>query len=497
MAELWRHKLFLFYFVGFFPWTLQNREMADMDSPLDFELEDSFQRSPISRKKRKKVIGLDDLLTDFYKEKSLVEKEFKRAKASKYYNSDDDDDDNAQTSKEALISQYVDECHQKMEEISGEDDVSSWGIQVFGNQKTPQQVDFSEFGIGISWQSFMENELNSLLELSADKEESFFEGLLENGWLSRLVFTSNHVETSIAKWTFDLMLYSSKEELMTSACDFWCSILSSRNEVDKPMMLFEWLPTFSELKKPLEIYGFLLDSPSTSSNSEILDNAYDRLGPPQNITAWIKFVAACCQAGKSFSIFATSEAEKIAGIIVFLFLDRKLQGLSMILNECMLSVIHFFKDKEWETSCVNVAKHLAFRVPKDLNCLRSVECISGVDTRSKHLRSALSFEILILCLDTKVADAEEVLRLLKSVNVKDKNCDLFKIYIYLALAENWLLYVPLLEEKPLIKEMWGVFLRNCSCQITSTDLRSYASKVRNKASYLLQGTSVHVLPREV
>lgn len=36
-------------------------------------------------------------------------------------------------------------------------------------QKTPQQVDFSEFGIGISWQSFMENELNSLLELSADK----------------------------------------------------------------------------------------------------------------------------------------------------------------------------------------------------------------------------------------------------------------------------------------------------------------------------------------
>lgn len=52
VAELWRHKLFLFYFVGFFPWTLQNREMADMDSPLDFELEDSFQRSPISRKKR-------------------------------------------------------------------------------------------------------------------------------------------------------------------------------------------------------------------------------------------------------------------------------------------------------------------------------------------------------------------------------------------------------------------------------------------------------------
>lgn len=52
VAELWRHKLFSFYFVGLFLWTLQNREMADMDSPLDFELEDPFQRSPVSRKKR-------------------------------------------------------------------------------------------------------------------------------------------------------------------------------------------------------------------------------------------------------------------------------------------------------------------------------------------------------------------------------------------------------------------------------------------------------------
>lgn len=50
------------------------------------------------------------------------------------------------------------------------------------------------------------------------------------------------------------------------------------------MMLIEWLPTFSEIQEPLEIY-FLLDLPSTSSNSEILDSAYDSVGPPQNITA--------------------------------------------------------------------------------------------------------------------------------------------------------------------------------------------------------------------
>lgn len=76
---------------------------------------------------------------------------------------------------------------------------------------------------------------------------------------------------------------------------------------------------------------------------------------------WFHFNFLFSFLRKSCSIFATSEAEKIAGIVVFLFLDRKLQGLSMILNKCMLSVIYFFKDKEWETSCANVAKHLAFR----------------------------------------------------------------------------------------------------------------------------------------
>lgn len=43
------------------------------------------------------------------------------------------------------------------------------------------------------------------------------------------------------------------------------------------------------------------------------------------------------------------------------------------------------------------------RIPMDLNCLRSVECISGVVTRSNHLRSAVSYQILLACFDHKVA----------------------------------------------------------------------------------------------
>ena len=60
---------------------------------------------------RRKVIGLDDLLTDYYKEKSrLVERESKRAKASKCYNSDEDDD----VSKETAFFETIDECQQQV-----------------------------------------------------------------------------------------------------------------------------------------------------------------------------------------------------------------------------------------------------------------------------------------------------------------------------------------------------------------------------------------------
>lgn len=126
------------------------------------------------------------------------------------------------------------------------------------------------------------------------------------------------------------------------------------------------------------------------------------------------------------------------------------------------------------------------RIPKDTNCLRTVESIRGVDARSKQLRHVLAYEMLVACLDNKATDPEEILSALIAVNVKDKSCDLFKMYIYLVLTENWLLSNPPMRDKSYIYEMLGVYLRNCSCQITGTDLRSYASKIRCKASYLLQ-----------
>ncbi|GMH10935.1 hypothetical protein Nepgr_012776 [Nepenthes gracilis] len=57
----------------------------------------------------------------------------------------------------------------------------------------------------------------------------------------------------------------------------------------------------------------------------------------------------------------------------------------------------------------------------DSNCLRLVECISGVDTRGKQLKSVVAFQVLKTCFHEEVTDAQDVLRLLISTNLKTKN----------------------------------------------------------------------------
>lgn len=59
---------------------------------------------------RKKVIGLDDLLTDYYKEKGkCIEGESKRKKARKNDSSDDEDN-----TREANLSSVLDKYHKQV-----------------------------------------------------------------------------------------------------------------------------------------------------------------------------------------------------------------------------------------------------------------------------------------------------------------------------------------------------------------------------------------------
>ncbi|CAN8247219.1 unnamed protein product [Cochlearia groenlandica] len=455
----------------------------DLDGPLDFENEDLLVKPPSSATQRKKkVIGLDDLLSDFYKEKSkVIDKENRKRKAScKVYDSDDDE-----IGQEDVIAKCVNQCQNQINEIDGEEDVQDWGLCMFGNQKTPTPSLVADIDSCYLLKEFMNNQLNTMVDLSPETGATFLEGFLVNGFLTKLVLTCGRVETIICKWTLDMLLYSSREDLRSSACVFWCSILLSQHEVNATPVEISWLPSYQQLKEALESYGFRI---SLSQDVELAEADYEFQGPPQNIRAWLEFVAACCQNRCKNPIFTTSQVEEIVEILVLLLLDRVLQGLSLLLQECLTSVIGSFKEEEWVSSCKKIANSLALRVPQDMNCLRIVECVSGVDARSKYLRSSISNQMLVVLLDHKDND-ENLLSSLMSIKVKEKSCNLFKTYLFLVLAENWLFCSKLVEEKPVLKDMWSVFLRNCSCQINTTDLRSYASKVRTKAAYLLQGCS--------
>lgn len=65
--------------------------------------------------------------------------------------------------------------------------------------------------------------------------------------------------------------------------------------------------------------------------------------------------------GKRVS-FSTSEAEELIIVVISLFLDRRLEGLSVILYKCLLAAISYLTDDQWNTSCEKVAKSLANRL---------------------------------------------------------------------------------------------------------------------------------------
>nr|XP_043613221.1 uncharacterized protein LOC122585176 [Erigeron canadensis] len=463
------------------------------EDPFDFESDILLATSPVvAPKRRKKVIGLDDLLADHHEEKNkAVERERKlaRGKSRSIIDHDEDEEDG----RVAKLSKYVNECHEKMTQLSDEDDVFNWGLLVFGEQKAFPSYAFSNVHCCSLFHSIMSHEVNTLVELSSESGEIFFEGLLADGWLLTSVCKCGEVDESIAKWTFHLMLYSSKEVLRRAAVDFWCAILLLKNEDGSKSLRIDWLPGYPELKGALERYGFLFDEPTQGSSDIEMDvEDSESMGPPHNIRAWIKYVAACSQARDMHVIFSPSDSTELIAVIICLLLDRQLIGITIDLSECLLALVNFFTDEEWRSYCTVAARSVALRVPKDINSLRAVECIPAVCGRTKLLRSTVAFQVLLSYFD-EAEDEVELMRQLSLFNLKDKDCDLFKIYIFMVLTENWFLYNSVPKHKPLLNEMWGLYLRNCSCQINITDTRSYASKVRSRASYLLQGTSDRLL----
>lgn len=78
----------------------------------------------------------------------------------------------------------------------------------------------------------------------------------------------------------------------------------------------------------------------------------------------------------------------------------------------------------------------------------------------------------------QVANVEKILKLVTSINVKEKECDFFRLYVYLVLMDNLLFSSDAFRDKTGMVDAWRNYLRNCSTQIGCTDWRFYAPKVR-------------------
>ncbi|CAO2161753.1 unnamed protein product [Urochloa humidicola] len=463
--------------------------VMDEYEPLDFENEEDPILPAPRPAKRKKVIGLDDLLIDYF-ETGKDELKLKAAKSKHcigFKGYDSDDEDNKVREKEITFCKIFDNCEQEAKGLDARDDVPPWGQQIFGCQKPPSTL--SDTGVENCQllQSFRVSENNLGFDLNVQPGEGFLEGMLIDGWLLKLVRTDGSVEDSIASWTLTKLLYSSNMKLQVSATDFWDSILSLEEDDKLPVKL-GYFPSYSVLKCAIRSYGYLFDSTGTKGSTfESATADSSDVGPPHNIIAWLRVVSACSKIRKVRSIFSPSEAEELLVIVISLVLDRGLEGLLLILGDCLNSLILYFSSSEWESSCVMVAESVAQRVIMDLNCLRIVDCITGTNKRSKLLRSQVALQLLKINFGLKVGNVEKMLKLVTSINVKDKECNFFRLYVYLVLMDNLLFSSDAFRDKTAIIDTWHNYLRNCSTQIACTNWGFYAPKVRNKASYLLQG----------
>ncbi|OEL16369.1 hypothetical protein BAE44_0022609 [Dichanthelium oligosanthes] len=456
------------------------------DEPLDFEEEEDPLLPAPYPAKRKKVISLDDLLLDYFEtgKDKLKVKAAKSEHGPRGYGSDDED--NRVRENEITFCKLFEDCEEEAKVLDARDDVPPWGQRFFGCQKAPSNL--SDMGVENCQllQSFCVSE-HLGFDLEIQQGEGFLEGMLMDGWLLKLVHIGGSVEDSIASWTLNKLLYSSNKKLQVSATDFWDCILSL-DEDDKLLVNLEYFPSYSVLKCAILSYGYLSETPGTkASTSESAAADSSDVGPPHNIIAWLRLVSACCKIRKVRSIFSPSEAEEFLVIVISLFLDRGLEGLLLILGDCLNSLVLYFNANEWESSCVMVAESIAQRVTMDLNCLRLVDCITGTNKRIKFLRSQLALQLLKINFGLKVGNVEKMLKLVTSISVKERGCDFFRLYVYLVLMDTLLFSSDAFRDKTMIVDTWRNYLRNCSTQIPCRSWTFYAPKVRNKASYLLQG----------
>ena len=77
-----------------------------------------------------------------------------------------------------------------------------------------------------------------------------------------------------------------------------------------------------------------------------------------------------------------------------------------------------------------------------------------------------------------MGSVEKMLKLVTSINVKERECDFFRLYVYLVLMDNLLFACDAFRDKTKVVDTWRNYLRNYSTQIARTNWGFYAPKVK-------------------
>ncbi|RLN22434.1 uncharacterized protein C2845_PM07G40530 [Panicum miliaceum] len=209
-----------------------------MDEPLDFEEGGGSplpRSAPCQEVLRKKVIGLDDLLLDYFETGKGLRKV--KAAKTKHGPMGHDSDEEDKKVREDEICKIFEDCEEKAKGLDARDDVPPWDQLLFGCQKAPSNL--SDMGVDNCQllQSFCASEhLGFDLEIKQGEER--LEGVLMDGWLLKVVRIGGSVEDSIASWT-----------------------LTKRKDLsdDKLLVNLGYFPSYSVLKCAILSYGVSMD----------------------------------------------------------------------------------------------------------------------------------------------------------------------------------------------------------------------------------------------
>ncbi|KAH7446816.1 hypothetical protein KP509_01G077500 [Ceratopteris richardii] len=471
---------------------------------MDGEADDSWLEDSPSRSaelsvtkpfnKRSKAYSIDELLRDHYKDKNKgLDRELKQFRT---YVSDSEDSENEEfclkTRKEAQFEKLVETCEKQVHAGGATLDIPKWGEKLFTGkrQKAPAtSLDPDDpvlQSLLASYRQYNQNPMES--HASEQSAESAVAQLLASGWfLSLRVKLGNQ----ILRWIFDTMTFTTDKILERAACNLLCHHLDTADCYANP----SWIPRFKTFFGIFEAYGYhKLEISGDQVKKARLDSQQRPalLSPPHNLGSLLRFLSVSMKKRQLHKAYSRGDVEQFAVLIASLFLDRCLLPLSITVHECLEWILNSFREQEWKESCERIAISLAKVERSNVNCLKLTRSLHGRENRMKCLQSLVALQYFWKIANEKTNPGVwNILSVLRRIDVKRKAVDFGSLYYQICMADIWLWSNRNLDAERGGLEAWLFFLKSCSFQISSTDWRPYATKVRNHASYLVQVYQCH------